>query len=218
MNDTNKAATTEQPRFSIVISAHDQADDLKQSLPLLLEQEYEGYELIVVNESSTDDTDDVLKSMKARYSHLYTTFIPKDSRYENRQKLGLTLGVKAARNEWVIFINAAIFPPSQQWLSQISELLNGDELMLGYITQKNHSFRLQSFSNLTEARKYISKAERRKSDGHQGKMLRYINGKYDFIVVSHGKGHEILSYFGERLSWLKLNTQRMKVFSYNLFH
>lgn len=218
MNDSNLHPTSSQPRFSIVISAHDQSADLRQCLPLLLEQEYEAYEVIVVNEASTDETDDVLKAMKERYSHLYTTFIPKDSRYENRQKLGLTLGVKAAKYEWIVFISAGTFPPSQQWLAQIADQLGSDELMLGYITSKDHSFRLQSFSEVSEAQEYISNAERRKADGHQGKILRYLNGKYDFIVVSRDKGHEALTYFGERLSWLRLNAQRLKVVSLNLLH
>ena len=48
--------------FSIVMTVYDQAHDLEENLPAFLTQEYEpGYEVIVVDESSTDNTEDVLK-------------------------------------------------------------------------------------------------------------------------------------------------------------
>ena len=58
--------------FSIVMTVYDQASELESNLPAFLTQEYEpGYEVIVVDETSTDNTEDVLKIMKNDYPHLY---------------------------------------------------------------------------------------------------------------------------------------------------
>ena len=64
--------------FSVIMPVCDQAVELEQNLPAFLTQEYEpGYEVIVVDENSTDNTEDVLKLLKQDYPHLYSTFLPK---------------------------------------------------------------------------------------------------------------------------------------------
>ena len=44
------------PRISILIPCHDQGEQLLHHLPVLLEQDYPDYEIIVCDEVSTDDT------------------------------------------------------------------------------------------------------------------------------------------------------------------
>ena len=107
---------------SILMAVHDQADELRRNLPVLLSQNYApGYEVIVVDESSTDDTDDVLTQLKAQYPQLYTTYIPASSHYVSRKKLALTLGMKAAHHEWVIITEATCRPESDKWIEAMSE-------------------------------------------------------------------------------------------------
>ena len=133
MNSSNNNAT-----FSVIMTVYDEARKLEENLPLFLEQDYEtGYEVIVVDESSTDDTVDVLKLQKAKYPHLYTTFLPKPNRLVTRQRLALTLGVKATKNEWIIFTGIQTPPPSDQWLKELAEFTaEGTALLLGYINRK----------------------------------------------------------------------------------
>ena len=109
--------------FSIIMSVCDDACLIEENLPAFLEQEYEpGYEVIVVDESSTDNTADVLKLQKNEHPNLYTTFLPRPNRLVNRPRLALTLGVKAAKNDWVVFTDISTPPPSSQWLAELSAL------------------------------------------------------------------------------------------------
>ena len=88
--------TSERPKISVIMAVQDQAHDLELNLPIFLTQQGEAdYEVIVVNDSSTDETTDVLKRMKAEYPHLYTTFLPSSIvPYPSRLRLALTIGAK----------------------------------------------------------------------------------------------------------------------------
>ena len=121
--------------FSIVMTVYDQAPDLEANLPAFLTQEYEpGYEVIVVDETSTDNTEDVLKILKNDYPRLYSTFVPKPNRQTVRRKLAINIGAKAAKNEWVIITKIKNPPTAPDILEAISQVLDRDaELTLGYM-------------------------------------------------------------------------------------
>ena len=113
--------------ISIVIAVHDQGAAITRNLPLLFSQHYEpGYEVIVVDESSTDDTPDVLKQLKAEHENLYTTYIPESSHYLSRRKLAITLGIKAAKNKWVVLMEIDCHPTSDNWLEALASELNDE--------------------------------------------------------------------------------------------
>ena len=130
---------TRQHPFSVVITVYDQAHDLEEQLPAFLKQEYEpGYEVIVVDESSTDETPDVLKLLKSEYKHLYSTFLPKPSAQTFRRKLALNIGIKASHNEYIIIAKANNAPADTDVFKAIAEVLDAKaELTLGYVTKKH---------------------------------------------------------------------------------
>jgi len=216
MSNTDRKTT-----FSIVAAVHDQAQELREHLPTLLAQQYEaGYEVIVVDESSTDETADVLKQLKAEYPHLYTTFLPKYQFQTNRLRLALTIGVKAAKNNWLIFTDICTPPPYDGWLDELAaQTSRSTMLTLGYINRKTGDLLLQPFDSIDEARTHISNTERHQSGkGHKGKHLRYLRGKYDFMAVRREEGHEALRQFGDNLRSRQLLTQSIRVALYNLMH
>ena len=56
--------TIEQPPVSVIICARNESDNLRRFLPLVLEQNYTNYEVIIVNDGSCDDTEDVIKDLQ----------------------------------------------------------------------------------------------------------------------------------------------------------
>ena len=209
--------TKEECRFSVIMAVYEKASELKESLPDFLMQAYEpGYEVIVVDESSTDDTEDVLKLFKQNYPQLYTTFLPKPNRDIVRRRLALSIGVKAAKNEWVIFTDINAKPTSAEWLKELSEFINGSsKVMLGYYRKKGTQ--LQIFDEVWEANKQIRKAERKRADGHEGKRLKYLRGKYDFIVVRRDHAHDLLKFFEQDISLRHLLGLRLSIICHNLW-
>lgn len=193
---------------------------LENNLPAFLEQNYEpGYEVIVVDESSTDDTPDMLKLFKARYPHLYSTFLPKPDIQVSRQRLALTLGVKAAKKDWIIFTDISRVPDNREWLNELAQYASTPtQLILGYKRPKTDDLRLQLFDSVDEAGFIIGKTERKQAHGHRGKRMRYLRGKYDFIAVPTRLGHDALRHYERNLHGWRLLGRRLHIALHNLFH
>lgn len=112
------------PAVSIVVPARNQADRLEKLLPALFTQDYpEAFEVIVVDQKSTDDTPLLLKRQEQTYPHLRHSYVPATSRHIELRKLAVTLGIKAAYNEWVIVVNPDTIPASAQWLREYAAFL-----------------------------------------------------------------------------------------------
>ena len=203
-------------RFSVIMAVYENAHELEESLPVFLTQAYEpGYEVIVVDESSTDNTENVLKLFKQEHKLLYSTFLPKPDRNITRRRLALSIGVKASGNEWVIFTDINAAPPSEEWLKELTEFIDGSsKVMLGYFRKKGTQ--LQIFDEIWEAGKIIRKAERKRADGHEGKRLKYLRGKYDFIVVKREYAHDVLKFFEQDISLFHLLGLRLSIMCHNL--
>ncbi|MDR2843947.1 MAG: glycosyltransferase [Candidatus Symbiothrix sp.] len=108
------------PPVSVIIYARNEAVNLETYLPSVLEQNYPRFEVIVVNEDSNDDTEHVLKRLAVQYKHLYITFLPGKSRNVSRKKVALTIGIKAAQYDSLLFLEANCHPVSSNWLRNMA--------------------------------------------------------------------------------------------------
>ena len=135
------------PRLSLIITTSNQDYLLQKNLPAVLEQDYPDFEVVVVDDNSTDETADILQQLQNRYPHLRTTFVPPTSRRISHRKLALTLGIKAATGDWLAFTDADCHPATNQWLRSLTaEIVNSSsstnknaaEAVIGY-TGYEHS-------------------------------------------------------------------------------
>ena len=118
---------------SIVICAKNEAKNLEHFLPKILNQNYPEFEVVVVNDSSEDNTANVLKLLSNEYEHLYITTIPNDSIFKHGKKLALTIGLKAAKKDWVLLTDADCEPQSENWLKYMQEnFVDKTDIVLGY--------------------------------------------------------------------------------------
>ena len=79
--------TKELPPLSVVICARNESENLRRFLPAILEQDYPQFEVIVINDGSTDESEAVLSAFEEKYQHLYHSFTPDSARYISRKKL-----------------------------------------------------------------------------------------------------------------------------------
>jgi len=203
--------------FSAIMAVYEQASQLEANLPVFLTNTYEsGYEVIVVDESSTDETDDVLKLFKQDYPNLYSTFIPKPNPHITRRKLALSLGIKAAKNEWVIITSIENAPAYEEWLKELSGVIDSTtEAVAGYYLKKG--LRLQTFEDTDQTRSLVVKAERKRRKISKRRFLKFLCGRYDFIAVRRDKAYDVLSFFEQDASALKLARLKLGVFFHQCF-
>lgn len=123
----------EKPPVSVIICSRNEAHNLQRYLPSVLTQEYPEYEVIVVNDSSTDDTGDILEKMSKEYPRLRYTTIPYEERFRHNKKLAVTVGIKAARHEHLLFTDADCYAESKDWISSMCRNFDDKtDIILGY--------------------------------------------------------------------------------------
>jgi poly-beta-1,6-N-acetyl-D-glucosamine synthase len=118
---------------SVIICARNEAENLSRFLPEVLRQDHPDFEVIVVNDCSDDDTYLVLGSLLKEYKNLKTTTIYKDPKFTHNKKLAQLVGIKAAKNEILLFTDADCRPESDKWLrNMVSHFEDSTTFVLGY--------------------------------------------------------------------------------------
>jgi poly-beta-1,6-N-acetyl-D-glucosamine synthase len=118
---------------SVIICARNEAENLKNFLPLVLKQDFPSYEVIVVNDCSEDSSDDVLGKLLLQYPHLKVSSINKDPKFSHNKKFAQFIGIKAASNEILVFTDADCEPVSDKWLANIaSNFDKNTDIVIGY--------------------------------------------------------------------------------------
>lgn len=162
---------------SIVVYANKDTESLQKNLPVLLNQNYLQYEVIVVCDGFDEESDDLLKRFSIENQHLYYTFVPNNTQYLSHKKLALTMGIKAAKYETILFTEIDSCPLSSQWVSSMfSAYKQNTEIVLGFSSYPyNHSFfhKLVAYDNLTTGLQMIGSALARSPYMGNGNNLSY---------------------------------------------
>lgn len=118
---------------SVIVCARNEAENLRNFLPSVLEQNYPSYEVIVVNDCSEDNSDDVLGDLLIRYPHLRISSINKDPKFTHNKKFAQFIGIKAATNEILLLTDADCHPDSDKWIEKmVSNFKDSVDFVLGY--------------------------------------------------------------------------------------
>ena len=119
--------------ISIIIAARNESDNLYDNLPFILTQDYPEFEVIIVNNQSVDESAWLLKALCLQHKNLKVVEIGKNKHLLPGKKLPITLGVKAAKYEKMVFTDADCKPASNQWLRIMSETFTENhQIILGY--------------------------------------------------------------------------------------
>lgn len=128
-----KKESLETLPLSVIICARNEEENLRKNLPAILHQDYPRFEVVLVNDFSEDETTWLLKKLCKQYDHLKVVEIAEHVRLKHGKKFAVTLGIKAAQYEHLVFTDADCSPQSDRWLQHMADSFNGgEEIVLGY--------------------------------------------------------------------------------------
>jgi glycosyltransferase involved in cell wall biosynthesis len=149
---------------SVIICARNESENLKKFLPSILEQNYPDYEVIVVNDCSEDSSYEVLAEFLSKYPHLRISTVNKDPKFAHNKKFAQFIGIKAAKNEILLFTDADCKPESDKWLEDMTSHFDEKTNFVlgygGYLRENGFLNKYIRYDCLTIAMQYLGMAIR----------------------------------------------------------
>ena len=119
---------------SVIVCAKNELENLKALIPRLLEQQFHDFEVILVDDKSTDGTYEWAKELELREEKLQLVRIDETPDHINNKKYAITLGIKAAGHDRVLLTDADCLPAGNRWIEKMTAGFNKPQkvFVLGY--------------------------------------------------------------------------------------
>lgn len=191
-----KEKSTPDFPVSIIICARNEEDNLFHNLPKILDQDYPDFEVIVVNDQSVDDSRHIIQAYQKNYPNLRMIELEKNKHRKFGKKVPLTIGIKGAKYEHLLMIDADCYPDSDQWLRQMMQNHSEKkEIIIGYGPyQRTKGFlnRMIRFDATSIALTYLGFARSGRPYMAVGRNMSYTKNRF-FAVEGFKKHYHIQS-------------------------
>ncbi len=161
-NAAKRPVSDEKKPVSVVICAKNEYHNLVRFLPLVLEQDYPEFEVIVVNDASDDDTFYLLRELSDKHAHLKVVNLLQNLNFYVGKKFPLSIGIKSAKYPTLLLTDADCYPGSPKWIESMQSVFTDKtEIVLGYgayVSQPGLLNSLIRFDTLNVAMQYMSLA------------------------------------------------------------
>jgi len=162
---------------SVIICAKNEDENLTEFLPKICSQNYPDFEVIVVNDCSYDNTENVIDEFARIFPNLKKVSIKEDAYYKHGKKFALLVGIKGAKNDKLLLTDADCYPSSENWLKKMAQCFTDKkEIVLGYgAYEKQSGFlnKLIRFDAFMIAVQYLSAAIKNKAYMGVGRNMAY---------------------------------------------
>jgi glycosyltransferase involved in cell wall biosynthesis len=178
-----KENTSKHYPVSIIICAKNEAENLKKFLPSIISQNYPDFEIVLINDASCDDTLEVMETFSKKYSNIKIVDVKNNEAFWASKKYALTLGIKASKNNYLLFTDADCKLVSNDWIKQMySHFSSKKTIILGYgaYSKVKNSFlnKLIRFETLITAIQYFSFAKLGMPYMGVGRNLAYTKNEF----------------------------------------
>lgn len=147
---SKKKATSsvKEEGVSVIITCANKAELLKKNLEAFLTQDYPQYEIVVVDECSEDETQDVLSDLQQEYPHLKTSRIFPDTKFRRTKKIAINIGVLAAQYDVLLFSEINCVPEGKNWIKTMQSYFDPNTAaVIGYSNYEvgNHNINIRHY-------------------------------------------------------------------------
>lgn len=119
--------------ISVIVCAKNEEDNVLNFIPLLAEQNYPDYEIVLIDDASSDATLDIFEGFEKQYSNIRLVKVQNNEAFWGNKKYALILGIKAAKKEYLLFTDADCYPTSKDWITAMSSQFTMQKtIVLGY--------------------------------------------------------------------------------------
>jgi len=195
-----KAPTASPKRIpiSVIVCAKNEEENVRNLIPLLIAQDYPQFEIVLIDDASIDATLDVFEEYEKLHSNIKLVKVENNEAFWGNKKYALTLGIKAAKYEYLLFTDADCIPSSKEWITSMSAQFTQEKtIVLGYGAYEKigGSFlnKIIRFETLLSATQYFSWAKIGKPYMGVGRNLAYkreeffkVRGFMDHMKIRSG--------------------------------
>ncbi|TBW27559.1 glycosyltransferase [Gramella sp. KN1008] len=172
-----------QVPISVIICAKNEAENIANFLPSILEQDYPDFEVIIINDASSDNTLEIIEEFQKNDPRIQIVDVQNNEAFWANKKYALTLGIKKARNKHLLFTDADCAPQSRNWIREMSSKFQpGTSIVLGYGGYFHHTGSLLNklirFETLLTAIQYFSYARLGSPYMGVGRNLAYTSTQF----------------------------------------
>ncbi|MBC7524240.1 MAG: glycosyltransferase [Flavobacterium sp.] len=128
-----QVSITKRIPISVIVCAKNEEENAKKFIPLLLNQNYPNFEIVLIDDASSDNTLEIFEAFEKTYPNVKVVKVENNEAFWGNKKFALTLGIKAAKNEYLLFTDADCFPISDNWIQEMSSNFTQQKtIILGY--------------------------------------------------------------------------------------
>ena len=126
-------STPKKIPISVIVCAKNEAENVIRFVPLLAEQDYPDYEIILIDDASSDATLEIFEEFEKQYSNIRLVKVENNEAFWGNKKYALTLGIKASKKDYLLFTDADCYPASKDWITSMSSQFTMNKtIVLGY--------------------------------------------------------------------------------------
>ena len=125
--------TSKKLPVSVIVCAKNEEENVKKFIPLLAEQDYPDFEIVLIDDASSDETLEVFEQFEQQYTNIRLVKVQNNEAFWGNKKYALTLGIKASKKEYLLFTDADCYPTSKNWITAMtSQFTMNKTIVLGY--------------------------------------------------------------------------------------
>ncbi|WP_395058360.1 glycosyltransferase [Flavobacterium sp.] len=175
-------STAKHVSVSVIVCAKNEEENVKNFIPLLANQNYSNFEIILIDDASSDETLEVFEQFEKQYANVKLVKVANNEAFWGNKKFALTLGIKAATKDYLLFTDADCYPNSENWITEMSSHFTLHKtIVLGYgAYEKESGFlnKLIRFETLLTATQYFAWAKLGKPYMGVGRNLAYKKDEF----------------------------------------